>query len=96
MHNIQYGTQIANFSQKGSQGVKQVKFSPFKKNLLASAGVDGTVCVWDINSRQTIANFASAHTSRVNALAFSTSNPALLCSASLDQKINFYDINEKK
>jgi WD40 repeat protein len=82
-------------SQKGSQGVKQVKFSPFKKNLLASAGVDGTVCVWDINSRQTTASFSS-HTSRVNSVTFSTGNPALLCSASLDQKINFYDINDKK
>jgi WD40 repeat protein len=96
LHNQQYGTQIANFSQKGSQGIKQIKFSPFKKNMLGSAGVDGSVYIWDISSRQAAATFNVAHSSRVNALAFSTFNPVLLCSASLDMKINFYDINDKK
>ena len=96
MHNINSGIQVANFSQKSSQGVKMIKFSPFRKNLLASAGMDGSVMVWDVNARQQVSTFSTAHSSRVNALAFSTFNAVLLCSASLDQKVNFYDINDKK
>lgn len=73
-----------------------VKFSPFKKNLLGSAGMDGSVIVWDVNARQAVATFSTSHSSRVNAIAFSTFNALLLCSASLDQKVNFYDINDRK
>lgn len=96
LHNVNSGIQVANFSQKSSQGVKMVKFSPFKRNLLGSAGMDGSVVVWDVNTRQPVTNFSTAHSSRVNAIAFSTFNALLMCSASLDQKINFYDINDKK
>ena len=69
-----------------------IKFSPFRKNLLAVAGNDGSVAVWDINSRSMQTNFSAAHSSRVSSLAFSTYNDILLCSAGLDKNINFYDI----
>lgn len=96
LHNTTNGLPIANFTQKLSNGVKIVKFSPFIKNYLASAGNDGTVCVWDINTRSVLSNFQNSHASRVNSLAFSTYNQNLMCSVGLDQNINFYDINDKR
>lgn len=73
-----------------------IKFSPFMTNSLASAGIDGSVYVWDINTRQPSATFLSNHASRVNAIAFSSFNPVLMCSAGLDKNVNFYDIRERK
>jgi protein NEDD1 len=96
LHNPQTGIQLANFNQKSSQGVKMIKFSPFNKNSLTSAGMDGTICVWDINSRTTQAIFNNSHSSRVNAVTYSSFNPVLLCSVGLDQKVIFYDIRDKK
>ena len=73
-----------------------IKFSQFQKNILTSAGMDGSICVWDINTRQTQATFSNSHSSRANAIAFSTFNPILMCSVGLDQKVIFYDIRDKK
>ena len=72
-----------------------VKFSPFKQNVVAVATNEGSVSVWDINTRLPTAEFVGAHTSRVSSVCFSTYNSILLCSASLDQKINFYDTHDK-
>jgi len=72
-----------------------IKFSPLMSNCIASAGMDGSVFIWDINSRQASATFSN-HSSRVNAVCFSQFNPVLMCSAGLDQNVNFYDIREKK
>jgi protein NEDD1 len=96
LQNASSGDIVQNFTLKNSNGIKMLKFSPFRENVLALAGIDGSVSVWDINSRMATAEFNSAHTSRVSAVAFSSFNHVLLCSASLDSKINFYDINEKK
>ena len=96
LHNVKFETQTANFNQKGSQGIKMIKFSPFMANCIASAGMDGSVFVWDINTRQPSATFLSNHSSRVNAVSFSSHNPVLMCSAGLDQNVNFYDIRDRK
>jgi len=61
-----------------------IKFSPFRNWNLGSAVNDGTVSIWDINTRTIAANFVNAHTSRVSAIAFSTYNHILLSSVSLD------------
>ena len=61
-----------------------IKFSPFRNNLIASGVNDGSVSLWDINTRAMSSNFINAHASKVNAIAFSTFNHILLCSASLD------------
>ena len=96
LHNITNGLPISNFHQKGSNGVRNLKFSPFVKHFLGAGGNDGSICIWDINSRMMTTNFNQSHGSRVNALAFSGFNQSLMCSAGLDQNINFYDIYEKK
>ena len=72
-----------------------IKFSPLIPNVIASAGMDGSVFLWDINTRQAAATFSN-HSSRVNAVCFSQFNPVLLCSAGLDQNVNFYDSRDKK
>jgi len=78
------------------QGIKDVTFSALRKNLLASASDDGSVCVWDVNTRTVFAPFRRAHKAPASGVCFSSVHGLLLCSAGLDKKIAFYDIKEKK
>ena len=96
LHNVITGITVSNFNQKNSQGIKMIKFSPFKKSSLAVAANDGSVTIWDVNARAQSVSYPSAHSARVSSLAFSTFNDILLCSAGLDKNINFYDIFQKK
>lgn len=87
---------IGNFKQRGSAGIKVIQFSPFKKNYLGAGSENGSVYVWDCNTKSVACGFPSFHNSPVTGLAFSAVNHMLMCTGGLDQRINFYDTQEKK
>ena len=77
--------------------LRVVKFSFFKKHLLATSGDEGIICVWDVSKLQLYHAYEdSVHTKPCHGVAFSPTNELLLCSAGMDQKIQFFDIIEKK
>lgn len=96
LHSLVTGVSIANFKQKNSTGIKLLAFSPFKKQMLASCTENGSVYVWDCNTRNVCTSFQYCHHSPVTGLAFGPGNPALMCTTGLDQRVQFYDINEKR
>jgi protein NEDD1 len=81
------------------QGIKDLRFSPHKKSLLAACDDDGTVIVWDTtkNINESVhVMFHQQHTAPASALAFSPLNITLFASAGMDRKIYFYSVMEKK
>ena len=87
---------MANFKQRGSAGIKVIQFSPFKKNMLGAGSENGSVYIWDCNTRSVACSFPSFHNSPITGLAFSAVNHMLMCTGGLDQRINFYDTQDKK
>ncbi len=76
--------------------MRQIKFSPFKQELLGAACDDGNVELWDVQRRAPYHVFPKSHTMSCTSLTFSTVNHLLLCSAGLDQRIQFYDTSDKR
>ena len=71
-------------------------FSPFRKSLLAAAGDDGSVHIWNTTAGEVSASFRNSHHAPATGLAFSPVNHLLLTSCGLDCRIVFYDIAEGK
>lgn len=96
VHSLLTKVSVGNLKQRGSAGIKVIQFSPFKKNLLGAGSENGSVYIWDINTRFMTCGFPSFHNSPVTGLAFSAINHMLMCTSGLDQRINFYDTQERK
>jgi WD40 repeat protein len=78
------------FIQSGHSGnVYDTKFSPVE-NLIASAGVDKNVVLWDATTGQELREL-SGHTGLINALAFSNDGK-LLASASEDHTAILWEV----
>lgn len=73
-----------------------MEFSSFHKSLLATAGDDGSVTVWDIHSGKSYCSFLRQHQAPCTGVHFSKQNAALLASSGLDKCIYFFDIKEKR
>ncbi|CAG9314962.1 unnamed protein product [Blepharisma stoltei] len=96
LHSMLTQVSVANLKQKGSGGIKLLQFSQLKKQLLGAATDNGSVYIWDANSRTVTASFPNFHNSPVTGLAFSSVNHMLMCTAGLDHKVHFYDIQERR
>ena len=77
------------------QAIKQVQFNKFKRSLLGSVSDDGSVSLWDCNTRQLVNTFPS-HRAPATGLSFSPINDILLLSIGLDKRITFQDTQSKK
>ena len=77
------------------QAVRQLKYSLFKKSLLASVSDDGAVNLWDTNAKRLIHSFDGQHKAPATALAFSPLNDMLLMSVGLDKRLVCYDVRNK-
>lgn len=89
--------EIVQSLQYDELGLRTLKFSYFKKNILATSGDNGVVAVWDIKKGELYHAFdKSSHSNTCTGVVFSPTNELLLWSAGLDAKIQFFDILEKK
>jgi hypothetical protein len=69
-------SQIAAFTDPGSEGVGRVAFSP-SGTTLATTDVNGHTYLWDVGTGRLIATFTDPHAMSVDAVAFSPSGTTL-------------------
>ena len=73
--------------------VRTVKFSPVDNTLVASAGDDNTIKLWDLQNG-TMVPF-SGHTARVNSIAFSPDGNRI-ASGAADRTIRLWDVHTQQ
>ena len=73
--------------------VLTVKFSPVDNTLVASAGDNNTIKLWDLQN-DTMVTF-SGHTAKINSIAFSPDGN-LLASGSADRTVRLWDVHTQQ
>ena len=89
-------TVVVNLIWVKFQAIRQLRYSHFKKSLLASCSDSGAVALWDTNKRQLIYAFTDSHKAPAMGIAFSPLNEMLLMSVGLDKRIVCYDVQNKQ
>jgi len=92
--NLEAKPQLTHFLTAHTDTIRALAYSPDGK-LLASAGKDLSVILWDTQTNQPIGQPLQGHTNWINALAFSPDNHTLL-SVSIDGTIRRWDVSTGK
>jgi WD40 repeat protein len=95
IYNEETGTISTRLRPQMTQGIHCLSYSPYLSNLLATAGDDGCVHVWDTSQSKLLCSFQE-HKAPCVSVRWSNLNDGLLISAGLDKKIFVYDIEERK
>jgi WD40 repeat protein len=94
LHSTLSGQESTRLPQAGT--VSALAFSRFRLAWLAAADEDGSVLLWDANTRTPAATFARLHAAPASAVAFSPSARLLLACAGLDARLHLLDLALKR
>ncbi|KAL3852617.1 hypothetical protein ACJMK2_016236 [Sinanodonta woodiana] len=96
LHNVVTGQGTSPLVTSRVQAIRQLQYCKQKKSLLGAVSDDGSLNLWDSNTRQLIHGFSDSHRAPATGLVFSPINDILLMSIGLDKRIVCYDLQAKK
>mmetsp|Transcript_48746 Transcript_48746/g.80779 ORF Transcript_48746/g.80779 Transcript_48746/m.80779 type:complete len:668 (-) Transcript_48746:144-2147(-) len=86
---------LASSAADAEVAINCLRFSPKRPEVLAAAGANGQIQVWDTNSLKRVLELP-AHSTAARSLSFSRHNEALLISAGTDAMLMFWDVRSGK
>ena len=89
--NLEAKPQLAHFLTAHTDTIRALAYSP-DGQLLASAGKDQSIILWDSQTNQPVGQPLQGHTNWINALAFSPDSSTLL-SVSIDETIRRWNVS---
>lgn len=96
LHNTVTGQSSSPLIASNVQAIRQLEYSVFRKSMFGTASDDGTITLWDANTRRLLHSFIGAHEGPATGIAFSPINEMLMMSVGLDKRVICYDIQKKQ
>lgn len=78
------------------QALRAIAYNAQQHSMLATAGDDGRVTLWDTNAARVYHEFGGTHKAPCTAVAWSPFNSVMLASAGLDMHLQFYDWRQRR
>lgn len=91
LHNLASGARAAELKDPHEQVLRVLDYSRSSRHILATAGDDGSVHIWDTISRSPKISWLKQHSAPTSGVCFSPSNDKIVVSVGLDKKLYLFD-----
>lgn len=96
VHNLASGSRAAELKDPNGQMLRVLDYSRVSRHLLATAGDDGSVHLWDTTGRSPKVSWLKQHSAPTAGLSFSPSNDKMIATVGLDKKLYTFDSGTKR
>ncbi|XP_056695908.1 protein NEDD1 [Spinacia oleracea] len=96
VHNLASGARAAELKDPHGQMLRVLDYSRVSRHLLATAGDDGSVHLWDTTGRSPKVSWLKQHSAPTAGLSFSPSNDKMIATVGLDKKLYTFDSGTKR
>ncbi|PON65666.1 Guanine nucleotide-binding protein, beta subunit [Trema orientale] len=96
LHNLASGARTAELKDPNEQVLRVLDYSRISRHLLATAGDDGTVHLWDTTGRSPKVSWLKQHSAPTAGISFSPSSDKIIASIGLDKKLYTYDSGSRR
>lgn len=96
VHNLASGAKAADLKDPHEQVLRALDYSWVSRHLLATAGDDGSVHMWDTTGRSPKVSWLKQHSAPIAGLSFSPSNDKIIATVGLDKKLYTFDAGTRR
>lgn len=91
LHNLTSGAKVADFKDPFGQVLRVLDYSRLSRHILAIAGDDGSIHVWDTTGRAPKVSWLKQHSAPTTGVCLSPSSEKIVASVGLDKKLYTFD-----
>ncbi|KAI0502354.1 hypothetical protein KFK09_017302 [Dendrobium nobile] len=91
LHNLASGTRAADFKDPFGQVLRVLDYSRLSRHILAIAGDDGSIHLWDTTGRAPKVSWLKQHSAPTTGVCFSPSSDKIIATVGLDKKLYTFD-----
>ncbi|XP_024538354.1 protein NEDD1 [Selaginella moellendorffii] len=96
IYSLASGSRITEVKDPFNQVLRLLEYSRSSRNLLVTAGDDGSLHLWDTTGRSPKASWIRQHLAPASGVGFSFSNEKVIVSVGFDKRLHTYDTSVKK
>ncbi|KAJ0987824.1 hypothetical protein J5N97_006180 [Dioscorea zingiberensis] len=96
LHNLASGGRAAELKDPSGQVLRVLDYSWISRHILATAGDDGSIHVWDTAGRGPKVSWLKQHSAPTTGVCFSPSSDKIIASVGLDKKLYISDTGTKR
>ncbi|KAM7269925.1 hypothetical protein ACFE04_029139 [Oxalis oulophora] len=96
LHNLASGARAADLKDPNQQVLRVLDYSRISRHLLATAGDDGSVHLWDTTGHKPKISWLKQHSAPTAGISFSPANDKIIASVGLDKKLYTYDSGSRR
>ncbi|KAL6863753.1 hypothetical protein ACP4OV_016656 [Aristida adscensionis] len=96
LHNLASGARTAELSDPNGQVLRVLDYSRNSRHLLATAGDDGSVHLWDTTARSPKVSWLKQHSAPTSGVCISPSSDKIIATVGLDKKLYTLDSGSRR